>query len=192
MIESPGAQIASAKGNTTAMLGATEGDEVVAGLEEDFDSFYRREFRSAVGVAAALCGNLAAGEDIAQEAFVAAHRRWSEIGTYDSPGAWVRRVVANRSVSRTRRLFAETKALARFSRLRRDDESDVPDATAPVWDSVRQLPRQQRQAIVLVYLDQRTVAETAQILECSVNTIKTHLARAKRSLASKLGEEQEE
>lgn len=66
---------------------------------ESFDVFFRREFRALVGLARALSGSQVAAEDIAQEALVAAYKRWGEVGSLDNPGAWVRRVVANRSVS---------------------------------------------------------------------------------------------
>jgi len=39
-----------------------------------------------------LSGSRSAGEELAQEAFLAASRRWDEVSAYDDPGAWVRRV----------------------------------------------------------------------------------------------------
>ena len=68
-------------------------------LVEPFEHFYRAEYRAVVGLAYALSGSRLAAEDIAQDAFIAAHRAWDRVGTYDQPGAWVRRVVANLSVS---------------------------------------------------------------------------------------------
>lgn len=54
-----------------------------------FDSFYRAEFEAVAGLAYTLSGSRLASEDLAQEAFLAAYRRWDEIGRYDNPGAWV-------------------------------------------------------------------------------------------------------
>ena len=56
----------------------------------------------------------ATAEDIAQDAFLAAHRDWERVGRYDKPGAWVRRVVANLSVSLVRTRVREARALARL------------------------------------------------------------------------------
>ena len=63
----------------------------------------------------ALSGSRWGAEDLAQEAFLAAHRDWGRIGSYQQPAAWVRRVVANLAVSAFRRRVAETKALARIA-----------------------------------------------------------------------------
>jgi hypothetical protein len=68
--------------------------DLVGLVIEPFDVFYRRELRPVVGLAYVLTGRRSAAEDLAQEAFVAAYRRWRDIGGYDDPGAWVRRVVA--------------------------------------------------------------------------------------------------
>jgi RNA polymerase sigma-70 factor (ECF subfamily) len=157
--------------------------------EEDFETLYAREFRSVVGLAYALSGSRSGAEDLAQEAFVAAFRRWDEVSGFDDPGAWVRRVVANRAVSRFRRASAETRALLRLGRSDgREPEIDV-EADA-LWAEVRRLARRQAQVIALHYVDQRTVPEISHILECSENTVKTHLQRARDTLARRLAKEQ--
>ena len=91
-----------------------EGSEPVAvEASETFEDFYVREYPAVVGLAYALSGSRSGAEDLAQEAFLAAHRGWDRIGGFDEPGVWVRRVVANLSVSTIRRRVVETKALAR-------------------------------------------------------------------------------
>ena len=71
---------------------AERGHDNVVTMPEDFDVFYQREFRPVVGLAYALSGSRIAAEDLAQEAFIAAHQQWEKVGRYESPGAWVRRV----------------------------------------------------------------------------------------------------
>ncbi len=46
---------------------------------ENFDVFYAREFDRVVAVTLALAGNRSTAEDLAQEAFLAAYRRWDQI-----------------------------------------------------------------------------------------------------------------
>lgn len=55
-----------------------------------------------VELAYALSGNRA-GADIAQEAFLRAHRDWHRVGRYQYPGAWVRRAAVNLAASAVRR-----------------------------------------------------------------------------------------
>src|SRR5689334_15162235 len=82
--------------------------------EADFDRFCREEFAAVTGLAFVLTGSWPVAEDLAQEAFFAAYRRWDELRGYDKPGAWVRRAVANRAVSWRRRLRSEAAALTRL------------------------------------------------------------------------------
>lgn len=101
-----------------------EGEEVpfvpVVRAIEPFDRFYAREFRSVVGLAYALSGSRSGAEDIAQEAFIAAHKKWAQVGAHEKPEAWVRRVVSNLSVSRFRRRASEIKAMTRLAGFRSD------------------------------------------------------------------------
>lgn len=139
-----------------------------------------------IGLAYALSGSRTAAEDLAQEAFIAAHKSWDKVGAYDKPGAWVRRVVANKSVSLFRRRMREAKALARLR---------LPEAVMPVlpahddefWAAVRALPKRQSQAIALHYLEDRSVADIAEILECAEGTVKVHLRNGRLTLADRLG-----
>lgn len=170
----------------------TPTSQVIRALEP-FDRFYEREFRSVVGLAYALSGSRAASEDLAQEAFIAAHRNWDKVGGYDKPEAWVRRVVSNLSVSRFRKRATELKALTRLAGFR--DESvalpELPAEAEEFWSNVRRLPKRQAQAIALYYLEDRSVVDIAEILECAPNTVKVHLHKGRQKLADRLGVEME-
>jgi len=55
------------------------------------------------------------------------------------------------------------------------------------WAAVRALPKRQAQAIALHYLEDRPVAEVADILDCSPSTAKVHLHKGRIRLAERLG-----
>jgi RNA polymerase sigma-70 factor (ECF subfamily) len=57
---------------------------------------------------------------------------------------------------------------------------------------IEALPDNQRQAITLYYLDERPVSEVAEMMGLPANTVKTHLHRARASLAAVLGDAAEE
>ena len=155
-------------------------------LQEDFEVFYDREFHQVVALAFALCGSWSSAEDLAQDAFVSAQRRWAVIGRYDQPGAWVRRVVANRSVSLTRRRISEARALLRLGRQRWVEPAAFDDADDEFWREVRGLPARQRQVIGLHYVIDLSVSEIADTLEVSEATVKTHLQRGRKTLEVRL------
>jgi len=121
---------------------------------EPFDTSYRRERRSIVGLAYVLSHSRLAPEDLSQDAFTAAYRRWEEVGRLDDPGAWVRGVVANRSVSRFRRRLAELRALPRLVAGQRPARLPELDAEATeLWAEVGRLSPRQRQVVAPRYLD---------------------------------------
>lgn len=151
-----------------------------------FESFYQQELKAVIGLAYVLSGSRTIAEDLAQDAFLAAHKNWDTVAHYEKPQAWVRRVVANMSVSLFRRKMREARALARFG---------VDDAVLPAlpahdhefWEAVRALPRRQAQAIALHYLEDMSVADIAEVLECAEGTVKVHLHKGRHKLADRLG-----
>lgn len=158
---------------------ATPVDAIVS---EDFASFYDREIRSVVGLTYVLSGSRFGAEDLAQDAFLTAYRHWDRVSVYDNPGAWVRRVAANRSISIGRRRLAEARALIRLG----SERVTLPDLSADgeeLWSAVRRLPPRQAQVIALRYWDRRSTPEIAEILELSESTVKSHLQRARQTLA---------
>jgi RNA polymerase sigma-70 factor (ECF subfamily) len=159
---------------------------------EAFEDFYGREYLAVVGLAYALSGSRWGAEDLAQEAFMAAHRDWARIGLYDKPGAWVRRVVANLSVSSLRRRAAEARALARFPFGHETALPDLADGDPEFWAGIRSLPRRQAQVVALYYLEDRSVAEIAEILDVTLGTVKRHLHNGRQALARRLRADEED
>jgi RNA polymerase sigma-70 factor, ECF subfamily len=150
-----------------------------------FDDFYRREHRHVLGLAFVLTGNQWVAEDTAQEAFTAAFRRWRSIVAYDSPGAWVRRVTCNRAASVLRRRGREAKALMRLAG-RTQAYIELDESDEAFWQAVRRLPPRQAQAVALYYMEDYSVREISEVLDCSEGTVKTHLSRAREAVARQL------
>lgn len=156
----------------------------VHSLEGSFDAFFRSEYRQVLGLAYVLAGSWSAAEELTMDAFEKTLRHWPSVTALDSPGAWVRKVVANSAVSRFRRLGAERRANAR---LQAGETTDVDSEVSEVWDAVRRLPVRQAQAIALFYVGGYTRMEIAHLLGVSDESIKTHLDRARKRLERELG-----
>jgi RNA polymerase sigma-70 factor (ECF subfamily) len=140
-----------------------------------------------VALAYALCGRPGVAEELAQDAFLSAHRQWGEVARYERPGAFVRRVTINAAASHHRRVAAETKALRRLIAGARPAISALDDDTAGFWRLVRGLPHRQAQAIALFYLEDRSTEEIAEVMDCAEATVRVHLHRARTTLARRLG-----
>jgi RNA polymerase sigma factor (sigma-70 family) len=163
-------------------------DVPVVKSREPFEVFYGREYRPLLGLAHVLTGNPSLAEELTQEAFLAAYRLWDRL---DNPEGWIRSVVSNHARSWFRRRYAEMRALTRLGPRREAGILEMPADTAYVWDEVRRLPRRQGQIIALVYLEDRSTREVAQILGCTESTARVHLARARKQLATVLGVQEE-
>jgi RNA polymerase sigma-70 factor (ECF subfamily) len=165
--------------------------EIVAS-SPTFEEFYLSEYSTVMGLAYALSGNRWAAEDLAQEAFLAAHKNWARIAGFEQPGAWVRRVVANLSVSALRRRIAEAKAIGRYALERTPTALELSADDADFWRAVRSLPRRQAQVVALHYLEDRTIADIAEILEMAPGTVKKHLHDGRQTLGRRLELEPED
>ena len=153
---------------------------------ETFESFYRREYPRIAALARVLTGPVGA-EDHAQEAMLVAYRRWREVGQMADSAMWVRRVCVNIATSQLRRHAAEVRALLRL-RGRRDVTPALEPDDEDFWAAVRGLPRRQAQVVALHYIYDLSVADVATTLQMSEGTAKTHLSRARTSLALVLSE----
>ena len=164
--------------------------EPAAGLAREFDDFVAARGSALLRTAYLLTADAAAAEDLLQDTLVRAWSRWSRVRRADAPEAYVRRMLVNTSISRWR-----------SSRSRHASErlmADPPDVAAPeqvgrdegLWQAVAALPARQRAVLALAYFEDRAEAEIAELLGCTVGTVKSQRAKALRSLRGRLGEEE--
>jgi RNA polymerase sigma-70 factor (ECF subfamily) len=150
-----------------------------------FESFFRAEYGRVVGLAFVLCGRRAVAEELAQDAFVQAYRRWSVVADYDDPGAWVRRVAVNLATSTLRRRTREARALARLAG-RRTAPDELVVTNDGFWEAVRRRPRRQAQCVALRYVEDQTITEIAAVLDIAEPTVRGYLHQARAALAVSL------
>lgn len=149
-----------------------------------FEQTYRREWPAIVAAAAQIVGDASIAEQVAQDAFIVAFRRWGEIRQLDRPGAWIRQV-ARKTASRQLHRIQREPGLV-------DEPPPTEPSTGVVDDrlllkqAIASLPARQRQAVVLYYLTDLPVRVVAQQLRCSQPTVRVHLHRARRALAGAL------
>lgn len=149
--------------------------------DDDFESFFRREHPRLLAIAVAMVGDREVARELVQDALLTAFTSWSKITRLESPGGWTRRVLINLSIDVHRRHRRERGAL---TRLQTPSAVEAPSLPTPaLWSAVRHLPRLQRSAVALYYVDDMSVAEVASVLGVSPGTVKTSLSRARSVLA---------
>ena len=89
-----------------------------------------------------------------------------------------RRVTCNRAASVLRRRVREAKAIMRLAG-RTQTSIELDEGDEAFWHAVRRLPPRQAQAVALYYLEDYSVREIAEVLDCSEGSVKTHLSRAR-------------
>ena len=157
--------------------------------ELDFDEFFAATFKRVVSQVFAMTGNLAEAEDSVQEAYARAWQRWDTLRVYGDPESWARAVAYRISVSAWR------KAANRLSAHRRYAQAEHVPALSPdhlaLVAALREIPPDQRRAIVLYHLVGRTIEEIAAETGAPPGTVKTRLAAGRKALAPLLSETDE-
>ena len=154
-----------------------------------FEAFYRREFRSVVGLIYALSGS-ALSEEFAQEAFLEAYRQWEHVASLEKPGAWIRKVALRLTKRAQQRQALEAELLAQNpNAIARLGLIEVSAERAEFWQVVRALPRREAQCLVLRYQADCPVLEIADILGISAGSVKSYLHHGRMHLAKQLGHE---
>lgn len=165
---------------------ASDDDLVIAATGGDIDAFaqlVRRHQQVARRLAVGLVG-FAEADDIAQEAFVRAHRSLASFRSGSEFRPWLLRIVANQAKNQRRSSQRRESRNALF--VRRSHETSVGPAEAAeisddrrrLVDSLTRLPERDRRVIALRYLLDCSERETADILGWRVGTVKSRTSRA--------------
>lgn len=149
--------------------------------DADFAAYVRARQRHFVRFAYLLTGDAHSAEDLVQSAFAKVYRRWSSIT--DSPDAYVRTSIVNEHRSWWRRAWRHQEVTS-SELVSHAEPAAPPDRPVDhdLWQQIEALPRQQRAVIVLRYYEDLTEAQTAQVLGCTVGTVKSHASRALTTL----------
>ena len=153
------------------------------GDREDFTEFVERRQVQLLRLCRALTGDEQLGEDLAQATLHRLWARWVRVSSRGDPWAYAQRIAVSLASTWRRRQWRSEVA-----------SSDVPESGHPAGDEnveltratvarwLGTLSRKQRAVIVLRFLADRSVADTADVLGCSAGTVKSQTAAALRRL----------
>lgn len=153
-------------------------------LERHYDHIYRLAWR--------MCGSRAAAEDVAQDVCVKLATAIRSFRGDSAFSTWVWRITYTTATDRLRATQRTTMlepsqimALVDSTESGGASQEDAV-AGAELWAAVRELPGQQRDAVLLVYGEDMSHAEAAEVMGCSEKTVSWHLHEARKRLRSKL------
>lgn len=113
-------------------------------------------------------------EELAQEALARAYRDWTTVRAMTAPAAWILRVAFNLANSHHRRRSAQRRAHRRIAAA-----GETPDTTSSTDDvllvraTLARLRPRTREALILCYYADLSVAEVARLMRCPESTVKT-------------------
>lgn len=144
----------------------------VSDVDATFDAFVRNRLPELLRFGRVLTGNEEAAADLVQDALERTIMHWSRVESRDDPEGYVRRVMVNRNISIWRRLRRE-----RITDTLPDDGYVDRHRDRELWEALLTLPPRQRAVIALRYYEDKTEAEVASILGCSVGTVKSQASK---------------
>ena len=158
-----------------------------------YERFRDRVYNTALRIV----GDRDEASDVLQEVFILLFRKIQRFRARANFSSWVYRITVNASLDHLRRRRRIPMPGAPNALL--DGPSDVPDLTPPernlaqldlrdhVQDALGRLSDRLRIVIVLRYLEGLSYADIAEILDCSLGTVKSRLNRAHTAMRNELG-----
>ena len=179
---------AGSAGHSGRAPGVTSVPPVELAGVPSFDALYRAERLGMVRLAAFLVGDLHVAEDLVQDAFAGLHSHWHRLRDQRSALAYLRRAVVNgsRSLLRRRRTAQRHPWPAATAEPGADDGVLAVEEHARLRRALSQLPRRQREVLILRYWSDLSEVEIADTLGIGTGTVKSSASRGLRALQAVL------
>lgn len=149
-------------------------------------------------LASRLCGNASDAEDMVQDAFLQAHRKWYTFRGDADPGTWLYAIAARSCKARTRRKGGLDRRMPAVSQIMPWTDSSIADLGASpastvgrvieresnqaVHDAIVALPDNFRVPLVLKEMLELSLEEVGDALNLKPETVKTRVHRARLML----------
>ena len=172
-------------GATERLIDAARGGDAVAFealLEGHYDRIYAAAWRAT--------GSREDAEDVAQDVCVKLGAALQSFRAESSFTTWLYRITLNAAADfrRAMRRTGHVPLEAEADHLRSPAESaEARLIREELWDLVRALPPQQRDAVLLVYGEDLSHREAGEALGCTEATLSWHLHAARKKLKAVIG-----
>jgi RNA polymerase sigma-70 factor (sigma-E family) len=141
-----------------------------------FDEFVAARSRALLRTAYLLTHDHALAEDLLQTSLTKAWFAWKRID--GEPEPYVRKILVNTYASWWRRKWNGEQPTDTLPERGAEAEESSTGERTDLWTAMERLPRRMRAVIVLRYFEDLTEAQTADLLGCSVGTVKSQTSKA--------------
>ena len=136
-----------------------------------------------------VCGDWYRAEDVVQTVFIKLYTRWGRLRDTAAIEPYVRRMIVN-ALNDIRRnsWFRRERPSQVLPELAARDAAEGSADRDMLLKVLAQLPVRRRATLVLRFWEDRSVEETARILNCSTSTVKSQTARGLDTLRGLMSE----
>lgn len=166
----------------TATFGGVWGISVGVRPSPTFAEFAAVHQKAWLRSAYLLTGDRVTAQDLAQETAVRVLAGWRKVVRADDPVAYSRRIMLHLYLGGHRRRWHGEVATAELPEVAGPDAYRQLDDRDVVRRALQELPARQRAAVVLRRVEDLSETETAQVLGCSVGTVKSLTSRGTATL----------
>lgn len=173
-----------------------------AGDANAFDALYRETYNTVYFHAKSILKHEEDALDIVQETYLTAYSTLDTLEQPEAVQAWLCKMASYKAFNLLRSRKHESglspdddDALFEPQADANDEPEYVFDRTATqeiVAGMIRSLPEEQRTALMLYYYDELSLAEIAQVMSCSVNTVKSRLFYARKAVGAQVRAEEKQ
>ena len=154
--------------------------------EAGFEAFVAARSDDLLRFAVLLTRDRGHAEDLLQTALVKAYRRWNRIAA-DDPYPYVRLVMVTSAASWRRLRTTQEIVSLPAHEYATPDGTDLVDERERMTEALATLPPRMRAVLVLRYTEDLSEADTAELLGCSVHTVRSQTVRGLARLRALLG-----
>jgi RNA polymerase sigma-70 factor, ECF subfamily len=147
--------------------------------DERFEVFYEEAYGRVFRASWAFCGDRDIAQDAAQDAFAKAYSRWKRVSRMNSPVGWV--IVTAQNFCRKQAASRTVLSDSQDTPSSRDELTSF-ETRSDLLRVIRTLSSRQQQAVVLHYLEDVSITDTAEVMGLSEGGVKAHLARGREQL----------
>ena len=158
-------------------------------LEREFECRLSESSKLMFRVAFSVLRHRQDAEDVAQEAFVRAHRSFHQLRDRERFRAWLVRTTWRLAIDHLRtakRRVAREQLHALNASSTTDDTAAASERASQLWEAIDALPEKLRIVVVLASMDGHDMAEVAALLGVPEGTVKSRLFMARKKLKERL------
>lgn len=171
------------------------------GHRKQFEELVRRHHGAAYNVAYRMTGNKTDAEDLVQETFLRAFRFFQNYRRELPFESWLYKIMSNLWIDTLRRrpkkgphisldqTIGDTEQTLDFPSDDATPEESLMEQTidSRVQDALLSLPEAFRMAVILADIEGLSYEEIAEIMNCSIGTVRSRIHRGRRAMRNKLG-----